>query len=110
VPGVGKASLRILMSSGASIDEESQPLSASLPSVATAARNATEKQSLAAAPRCGPPLYGRYMAGLVASRANPVIAAHYQKLRAVGKAAKQALTCIRELLLILNAILGDRKP
>jgi hypothetical protein len=49
------------------------------------------------------------VAGLVASRANPVIAAHYQK-RAVGKAAKQALTCIRELLLILNAILGDRKP
>jgi transposase len=43
--------------------------------------------------------------------ANPVIAAHYQKLRAAGKAAKQPLTaCIRKLLVILNAILRDRKP
>jgi transposase len=51
------------------------------------------------------------MAALVASRANPVIAAHYQKLKANGKAAKQALTaCIRKLLVILNAILRDRKP
>ena len=51
------------------------------------------------------------MAALVASRANPVIAAHYQKLRAAGKAAKQALTaCIRKLHVIPNAILRDRKP
>jgi transposase len=43
--------------------------------------------------------------------ANPVIAAHYQKLRAAGKAATQPLTaCIRKLLVILNAILRDRKP
>jgi transposase len=42
---------------------------------------------------------------------NPVIAAHSQKLRAAGKAAKQALTaCIRKLLVILNAILRERKP
>ena len=32
------------------------------------------------------------MAAVVASRSNPVIAAHSQKLRAAGKAAKQALT------------------
>ena len=52
-----------------------------------------------------------YRAALVASRSNPVIAAHYQKLRANGKAAKQALTaCIRKLIVILNAILRDRKP
>jgi transposase len=51
------------------------------------------------------------MAALVTSRSNPVIAAHYQKLRACGKAPKQALTaCIRKLLVILNAILRDRKP
>ena len=52
-----------------------------------------------------------YMAALVASRSNPVIAAHYKKLRAAGKTAKQALTaCMRKLLVILNAILRDRKP
>jgi transposase len=52
-----------------------------------------------------------YMAALVASRANPVIAAHYDKLRRAGKTGKQALTaCMRKLVVILNAILRDRKP
>jgi len=52
-----------------------------------------------------------YMATLVGSRANPVIAAYYAKLRAAGKTAKQALTaCMRKLIVILNAILRDRKP
>jgi transposase len=52
-----------------------------------------------------------YMAALVASRANPVIAAHDKKLRAAGKIGKQALVaCMRKLLVILNAILRDRKP
>lgn len=52
-----------------------------------------------------------YMAALVASRRNPVIAPHYRKLRHAGKPAKQALVaCMRKLLVILNAILRDRKP
>jgi transposase len=52
-----------------------------------------------------------FMAALVASRRNPVITAHYKKLRTAGKTAKQALTaCMRKLLVILNAILRDRKP
>ncbi|HEY3912104.1 MAG TPA: IS110 family transposase, partial [Stellaceae bacterium] len=52
-----------------------------------------------------------FMATLVASRANPVIAAHYKKLRSAGKTGKQALTaCIRKLVVILNAFLRDRKP
>src|SRR5437868_4496973 len=52
-----------------------------------------------------------YMAALVASRRNPVIAPHYAKLRAAGKTGKQALiACIRKLVVILNAILRDRKP
>jgi transposase len=51
------------------------------------------------------------MAALLASRANPVIAAHYKKLRTAGKTGKQALVaCMRKLLVILNAILRDRKP
>jgi transposase len=51
------------------------------------------------------------MGALVASRANPVIAPYYAKLRAAGKTGKQALVaCMRRLVVILNAILRDRKP
>lgn len=52
-----------------------------------------------------------YMAALVASRHNPVIAAFYKHLCAAGKPKKLALTaCMRKLLTILNAIIRDRKP
>ena len=52
-----------------------------------------------------------YMAALVASRFNPVIAAFYQRLRAAGKAPKVALVaCMRKLLVILNAIIRDKRP
>ena len=45
------------------------------------------------------------MSTLVAVRYNPVLKAFYARLRAVGKAAKVALTaCMRKLLTILNAI------
>jgi len=50
-----------------------------------------------------------YMATLVASRHNPVIRAHYARLRAKGKAAKVALVaCMRKLLTILNAMVRDQ--
>jgi transposase len=52
-----------------------------------------------------------YMAALVASRFNPLIAAFYQRLLAAGKSKKLALTaCMRKLLVTLNAILRDRTP
>lgn len=52
-----------------------------------------------------------YMAALVASRRNPVIKAHYDRLLAAGKRKKVALVaCMRKLLVILNALLRDRKP
>ena len=51
-----------------------------------------------------------YMAALVASRHNPLIAAFYQRLRGEGKKPKVALTaCLRKLLVILNAMLRDNK-
>ena len=47
-----------------------------------------------------------YMAALVASRRNPVIAAFYKRLVDAGKAKKVALTaCMRKLLTILNAMM-----
>ena len=50
-----------------------------------------------------------YMAALVATRYNPVIKAHYQKLLAAGKAKKVALVaCMRKLLVVLNAMLKTK--
>lgn len=52
-----------------------------------------------------------YMAALVSSRSNPVIRTFYERLLANGKEKKVALAaCMRKLLVILNAILRDRKP
>lgn len=47
-----------------------------------------------------------YMAALVATRYNPVLAAFYQRLRAAGKPAKVALVAVmRRLLTIVNAMI-----
>ncbi len=47
-----------------------------------------------------------YMAALVASRRNTIIAAFYQRLVDAGKAKKVALVaCMRKLLTILNAMM-----
>ena len=52
-----------------------------------------------------------YMAALVASSHNPVIAAYYDRLIENGKPPKLALTaCMRKLLTMLNAIVRDGKP
>ncbi len=51
------------------------------------------------------------MATLVATRFNPVISNFYNRLLALGKAKKVALTaCMRKLLVILNAMLKHRTP
>lgn len=52
-----------------------------------------------------------YMAALVASRYNPLLAQFYKRLLAAGKPKKLALTAVmRKLLTILNAIIRDRRP
>jgi transposase len=52
-----------------------------------------------------------YMATLVATRHNPVIAAFYRRLRTAGKPAKVALiAAMRKLLTILNAIMRSQHP
>jgi transposase len=52
-----------------------------------------------------------YMSTLVAVRYNPVLKACDERLRAVGKAAKVALTaCMRKLLTILNAMVKHHTP
>lgn len=52
-----------------------------------------------------------YMATLAATRYNPVIRPHYQRLVAAGKPRKVALVaCMRRLLVILNAMARDGTP
>jgi len=52
-----------------------------------------------------------YMATLVATRFNPLLRRHYQKLLAAGKAKKSALiACLRKLLVILNAMIRTNTP
>jgi transposase len=52
-----------------------------------------------------------YMSTLAAVRHNPVLKAFYERLRAVGKAPKVALTaCRRKLLTMLNAMLKHETP
>jgi transposase len=52
-----------------------------------------------------------YMAAVSATKHNPVIRALYERLTKAGKAKKVALVaCMRKLLIILNAIVRDRKP
>ena len=52
-----------------------------------------------------------YMATLTASRRNPVMTAFYRRLRGTGHPAKVALTAaMRKLIVMLNAILRDRRP
>lgn len=51
-----------------------------------------------------------YMGTLAATRYNPVIREHYERLVKLGKAKKVALiACMRKLLTILNAMLRDNK-
>jgi len=52
-----------------------------------------------------------YMATLTAIRRNPAITAFYGRLRGTGHPPKVALTAaLRKLLVMLNAILRDRRP
>jgi len=112
VPGIGKATLRTLIAELPELGRLDRRKIAALVAVAPINRDSgVWRRRKAIAGGRAPVRTALYMAALVASRANPVIAPYYQKLRASGKAAKQALTaCIRKLLVILNAILRDRKP
>jgi transposase len=52
-----------------------------------------------------------FMASLVACRHNPTLKAFSDRLRAAGKAPKQAIVAVaRKLLTILNAIIRQQKP
>jgi transposase len=59
----------------------------------------------------GPVRATLYMAMLSATRSNPVLQAFYRRLLQAGKPKKVALiACARRFLVILNAMLRDRRP
>jgi transposase len=59
----------------------------------------------------GPVRTALYMAATVAARHNPVLKIFAERLRTAGKRPKQVLIAVaRKLLLILNAILRERRP
>lgn len=52
-----------------------------------------------------------FMAGLTACRCNPTLRAFHDRLKAKGKAPKQAIIAVtRKLLIILNAMIRTQKP
>ena len=112
VPGVGKVTLRTLIAELPELGHLNRRKIAALVGVAPINRDSGTLRGRPTIAGGRPAVRtALYMAALVASRANPVIAAYYAKLRAAGKTGKQALVaCMRRLVVILNAILRDRKP
>ena len=112
VPGIGPATRRTLIAELPELGRLTRRQIAALVGVAPINRDSGTLRGRRAIAGGRPAVRAAlYMAALVASRANPVIAAYYQKLRTAGKTGKQALiACMRKLLVILNAILRDRKP
>ena len=110
VPGIGKATLRTLIAELPELGRLSRRKIAALVGVAPINRDSGTLRGRRTIAGGRPAVRtGLYMAALVASRANPVIAPYYAKLRAAGKTGKQALVaCMCKLVVILNAILRDR--
>jgi transposase len=112
VPGIGKATLRTLIAELPELGRLTRRKIAALVGVAPINRDSGTLRGRRTIAGGRPAVRtALYMAALVASRANPAIAPYYAKLRAAGKTGKQALiACMRKLIVILNAILRDRKP
>lgn len=112
VPGVGKILSRTLLAELPELGRLTRRKIAALVGVAPFARDSGTFRGRRAIAGGRPGVRAvLYMATVAATRCNPVVAATYRRLRDAGKPAKVALTaCMRKLLVILNAIVRDRKP
>ena len=110
VPGIGKVTTRVLIAELPELGKLNRRQIAALVGVAPFNHDSGKKAGRRAITGGRATVRAAlYMAALVASRSNPVIAAHYEKLRSIGKTGKQALVaCMRKLLVILNAMLRDK--
>jgi transposase len=112
VPGIGPQTARVLVVELPELGSCSRQQGAALVGLAPMNRDSGQfrGQRMIIGGRA-PVRRALYMATFTASRSNPIIRAHYQKLRAAGKPFKVALVaCMRKLLTILNAILREKKP
>lgn len=112
VPGVGAASVAVLLAELPELGTIDRRRIAALVGVAPLNRDSGQMRGQRS-------IWGGradvrrtlYMATLSAVRFNPVLRAHYEKLLAVGKRKKVALVaCMRKLLTVLNAIARHRTP
>lgn len=111
VPGVGDATARVLIGQLPELGQASRHEIAMLAGLAPINRDSGNMRGRRAI-RGGRSSVRAvlYMATLTAIRWNPVIKANYERLIAKGKPFKVAITaCMRQLLVMLNAILRDGK-
>lgn len=112
VPGVGKQTAQTLLSSLPQLGTVDRKALAALVGLAPYCRDSGQTKGQRAI-RGGRPQVRKilYLAALTATRFNPLIKQHYQKLLTAGKAKKTAIiACARKLLTILNAIIKTNKP
>ena len=112
VPGVGKQTAQTLLSNLPQLGTTDRKALAALVGLAPYCRDSGQTRGQRAI-RGGRPQVRKilYLAALTATRFNPVIKQHYQKLLAAGKAKKTAIiACARKLLTILNAIIKNQTP
>lgn len=112
VKGVGKATISTLLAEVPELGELSGREISALVGVAPINRDSGtlrgKRTTFGGRPQVRKVLF---MAAMVAARHNPVIKAFYERLVAMGKPKKLALTaCMRKLLTILNAMAKSRKP
>lgn len=112
VPGIGSVVSRVLVSELPELGSLSSKRIAALVGVAPMSRDSgrTSGARAIAGGRSGV-RSGLYMAILSAVRYNAPIRTFYQRLRAAGKAVKVAqVAAMRKLLVILNAVVRDKRP
>jgi len=111
VPGVGPQTARTLLAELPELGTASRQEIAALAGVAPFNRDSGHRRGQRSiAGGRGAVRTALYMATLVATRYNPVIRKHYERLLAAGKRKKVALVaCMRKLLVMLNAILRTQK-
>ena len=112
VPGVAKGTSSSLLAEVPELGRLTRRQIASLIGVAPFTRQSGrwKGKSMIAGGRA-PARTAIYMAALSASQHNPVLKAFYRRLLAAGKPKMVALIAVaRKLLVILNAMIRDRKP
>jgi transposase len=111
VPGIGQTLARTLMAELPELGRLDRRRIASLAGLAPYVRQSGQWRGKAKISGGRPHVRSAiFMAALVASRHNPVLAGFYQRLLAAGKPKMVALIAVaRKLLTTLNAILRDQK-